>query len=67
MARQMFCRRAGSVAYGPRMPGPPLPMTTLVRLLAHSSARALMTRAETPQMGAAHSGVLAMPSSSPMT
>ena len=51
IARQMFCRRAGSVAYGPRMPGPPLPMTTLVRLDAHSRASALMTRAEHAALG----------------
>ena len=49
------------------MPGPPLPMTTVVRLEAHSSARALMMRAGTPVMGAAHSGLLGTPSSSPMT
>ena len=57
MAKQMFCRRAGSVAYGPRMPGPPLPMTTVVRLDAHSLASALIVRDGTPQIGAAHSGV----------
>ena len=49
------------------MPGPPLPMTTVVRLLAHSLASALMVRAGTPVIGAAHSGVLGTPSSSPMT
>ena len=46
------------MAYGPRMPGPPLPMKTVVRLDAHSLARALMMRVGTPVMGDAHSGVL---------
>ena len=49
------------------MPGPPLPMTTVVRLLAHSLAKALMMRAGTPQMADAHSGVFFTPSSSPIT
>ena len=68
MARHSTCRRAGSCEKAPRMPGPPLPITMVVRFEAHSSARALVMRAGTPVMGSAHSGDLGVPSAArPMT
>ena len=67
MPRQMLWRRAGSVEKAPRMPGPPLPMVTLVTLWAQSRARALMVHSGMPVFSLAQAGVLGSPSSLPST
>ena len=67
MAKQRTMSLAGSEEYGPRMPGPPLPMQMVVRFEAQSEARALIVREGTPVIGEAQSGVLGTPSSRPIT